>query len=447
VRPREWAGAAGSVVRRRRGLAGFLGGVAVGVALTALLGAVLPGLLHRHEGFEAGTLKILSGTDDSFGGQRQALIDQWNALGGGRPKAEVVTVAGGTDAVRDEMVARAQAGGDIDVYNLDVTLMAEFVHFDYLRPLDRDRVDLEGFLENPLRTCERDGKLWALPFNTDAALLYYRRDLLGDAPLPTSWAGITNRVEDVFAAAKAGPGAAARASLVAGYTGQFADYEGLSVNAFEAIWAAGGDVVDDHGNVVIDSAEAREGLQRLAIGFQPGNPQIILPESTGFQESEATQAFRDGKVIFMRNWPVRYRDLTGESGTPPVDFGVTRVPNRSVLGGQNLAVAAGSDQPRAAQELINFLTSPRSQQILFERGGFAATREIVYHDREVQEQYAYAETLLDAIKQARPRPDTPHYALFSKVFRQGVREALANGGQLPDGFAARLADALKGIGG
>jgi multiple sugar transport system substrate-binding protein len=194
-------------------------------------------------------------------------------------------------------------------------------------------------------------------------------------------------------------------------------------------------VVDRDGNVVIDSPEAREGLTRLAGGLRKGNPQVILPESTGFKEAESSQAFRDGKVIFMRNWPVWYQRLAGgESGHPVVPFGVTRVPGRSVLGGQNLAIAAHSKHPRAAQELIEFLTS-----------GFAATREIVYHDPEIKKAYPYADTLLDAVKQARLRPDTPYYAEFSRVFRQGVLKALANGGQLPDGFADQLARALKGV--
>ena len=435
-------GGAGSRVRWWSALAGFVAGAVAGAAVTALLGALLSGS-PRSGGYEPGTLKILSAVDDGFGNQRQALIDQWNGLGGGRPRAELVPVAGRADAVRDDMVHKAQnGGGDIDIYNLDVTEMAEFVHFNYLRPLDRDRVDLDGFLENPLHTCERDGKLWALPFNTDAALLYYRSDLLGDAPVPTSWAGIRNRIDDVFASRSGG---AARTALQAGYAGQFADYEGGSVNAFEAIWGAGGDVVDDKGNVVIDSPEAQEGLDRLVSGFQAGNPQVILGDSLRFREDEATQAFRDGQTVFMRNWPVEYWDLVGgESKQAPVQFKVARIPGPSVLGGQNLAIGAHSDQPRAAQELINFLTSARSQQILFEHGGFAATREVVYHDLDGR-QHPYAATLLDAVKHAKARPDTPYYALFSKVFREGIRALLAPNGRLPDGFSARLADALRGV--
>jgi multiple sugar transport system substrate-binding protein len=434
-----------AIIHRRTGRSGLVVGVVLGVAGTLLVSMCAVPALRTPQRWEPGRLVILSGTDDGFGDQRQALIDQWNALGD-RPDAEIRTISGGTTAQRAEMVEQAQAGGrDIDIYNLDVTLIAEFADFDYIRSLDEALVDSNGFLRGPLETCKRAGKLWALPFNTDAALLYYRTDLVRSVPPPTSWAGVTNAIEEVFA----DPGRR-HDGLVAGYAGQLADYEGLTVNAIEAIWAAGGEVVDGRGTVVVDTPEARDGLRRLASGLATGSPQVILPGSrdgeTG-NEFGTTQAFRTGQVVFMRNWPVAYRDLysAGESDRPAVPFGVARLPGRSVLGGQNLAIAANSDQPRAAQELIQFLTDARSQQILFERGGFAATREIVYLDPVVRAKFPYAATLLDAIKQADLRPVTPYYATFSEVFRRGVIHALANGGQLPDGFAAHLTDALKGI--
>ena len=426
---------------RHAGVAGFVAGAGAGILATVVIIVYVVPALRPGPRWEPGTLVILSGTDEGFGGQRQSLIDQWNALPD-RPDAEIIPIAGGTTAQRAEMVNYAQAGGrGVDIYNLDVTLIAEFADFGYLRSLDEATVDFDGFLPGPLRTCRRGDRLWALPVNTDAALLYYRTDLVPAGPAPTSWAGITNTIETVFTARRTDE------RLVAGYAGQLRDYEGLTVNAIEAIWAAGGEVVDDSGDVVVDSPEAREGLRRLASGLSAGNPQLVLPDSREHDESGSTQAFRDGRVVFMRNWPVAYRSLLagGESSAPAVPFNVARIPGRSVLGGQNLAVAATSDQPRAAQELIQFLTGPRSQQILFERGGFAATREVVYSDPAVRANFPYAGALLDAIQQADLRPVTPYYALFSEVFRQGVRQALTNGGELPPGFANRLANALKGI--
>lgn len=449
----RWAGAgitgaAGAIVTARRGHPGWfglVGGALAGIVLATLALVYLRPLLAGPDEPEPGELVVLSGRDDSVDGQRQALVDQWNLLHPDSP-ARIVELSGLADAQRSEMVARAQAGDRaVDVYNLDVTWMAEFRAAGYIRPLDPAGLDLSGFLDKPLQTCQDgDGRLWGLPFNTDAGLLFYRTDLVGNPP--TSWAGLTDAVQQVLSRPPAnGP--------LAGYTGQFADYEGLTVNALEAIWAAGGEVVDESGNVVIDSDEVRSALARLAQGLARSTPQLVLPESTGFDEPRSTQAFGEGKTVFMRNWPVAYRTLDAmRSADGAADgaaarhlaFDVARLPGPSVLGGQNLAIASKTKRPRAAQRLIEFLTSERSQQILFERGGFAATREIVYQDPVVRRQYRYAPILLQAIRAARPRPVLPRYAQFSEEFRRIVLAALGNGGQLPADAADRLRDARDG---
>lgn len=422
------------VVRRNWGWTGVGAGLAAGVALT-LFAVQVVAPRFAETGWESGELVVLSGADESAGGQRDQLISRWNAMGGGRPKARLETVEGDANQHRAEMVKRAQGDGPaVDIYNLDVILMEEFRRFGYIRELDESLVTgIEGFLANPMRTCrDSNGRLWALPFNTDAGLLYYRDDLEVEVGTLNSLPALGGAIRDVFAAGGA--------QLRAGYAGQLAEYEGLTVNALEAIWAAGGQVVDDDGDVVIDSPQARNGIKWLAEGLREGNPQIILPDSRTFAEPETAEAFAAGQVAFMRNWPVWHNWLMGK-----VSFQVAPVPGRSVLGGQNLAIAANSDQPRAAHALIDFLTGELSQQILFERGGLAATRASIYQDSAIQERYPYAGDLHAAINGADLRPRTAYYAAFSEVFARGIRDALDNGGELPANFADDLADALRGI--
>ena len=411
-------------------------GVAVGILLTILFTSGVQPLFRESQEWEKGKLIVLSGRDESQGGQRRALINQWNAEHPEQP-AEIVELSAEADGQRSEMVARAREKAEnADVYNLDVTWTAEFAQSGYLRPLST--VDTSGFLRRPLESCRYQGVLWALPFNTDAGLLFYRKDLVKDEPLV---------LDDISDTSTRALRAAADARLTAGYTGQLADYEGLTVNALELIWAEKGDVVDDTGKVVIDSDRTRRALRWLANGLKGEKP-VVSPESRSQNEQLSTQAFRDGRVVFMRNWPVAHRTLQvskGESaGRPGIDFEVTQLPGPSVLGGQNLAISAKSTRPRAAQALIEFLTGPRSQQLLFERGGLAATRGIVYQDSRVATEHPYARTLLKAIEDARLRPVTPYYSRFSDEFRSVVRYALDHDGELPAGAEQSLTNALQG---
>lgn len=412
-------------------------GLAVGVVLTILFtNSVAPVLFGEDTSWEKGKLVVLSGRDQSDDGQRRALISQWNAEHPEHP-AEIVELPLEADGQRSEMVARAREKAEnADVYNLDVTWTAEFAQSGYLRPLSG--IDTSGFLRQPLESCRYQNVLWALPFNTDAGLLFYRKDLVKGAPvdldeITTTWTRILRSAQD--------------ARLSAGYTGQLGDYEGLTVNALELIWAEKGEVVDETGKVVIDSERTRRALRWLAENLKGDKP-VVLPESRTHTEPLSTQAFRDGQVVFMRNWPVAHRSLTvnqAESpGRPAIDFQVAQFPGPTVLGGQNLAISAKSGKPRAAQALIEFLTSPRSQQLLFERGGLAATRGIVYQDTRVATEHPYARTLLKAIENARLRPTTPYYSRFSEEFRSIVRYAIDHDGALPSDAAESLTKALQG---
>jgi multiple sugar transport system substrate-binding protein len=403
-------------------------GIAVGV-VAALVATAVSGLVTDPDELEDGPIVILTGRDDSIGGQRQQLVNQWNLLHPQSP-ARIVELPALADAQRSEMLARAQSGrGDIDVFNLDVTWVTEFAENGYIQTLDATRIATSGFLDGPLETCRYRGVLKALPFSTDVGLLYYRSDLIDDPP--RTWEDLEEQVEAVRART---------GNDVDGYAGQFADYEGLTVNALEAVRGAGGSIVDDEGDVVVEDQRAAvaEGLERLRVIAPDGVPEL--------DEDGSIQLFQSGRAAFMRNWPRAYRSLAQDlEGAPAVEFGVAPLPGGSgVLGGQNLAVSADSTRPRAAQALIEFLTSERSQQIQFERGGLPATRAVVYSDQAVRERYPYVAILEEALTTAEPRPTQPHYARFSDVFRAAVTSYLRQGRPFADDLQAQLEAAAKG---
>jgi multiple sugar transport system substrate-binding protein len=372
------------------------------------------------DGPDDGPLTILSGRDQS-GGQRAALVAQWNLTYPNR-KARIVELPPNADAQRAEMLARAQsgAGNGVDVYNLDVTWTAEFAEAGYLRQLDeaaltRDQF-LAGFLKGPLRTCRYPrtegpdgsdtGPLWALPFNADVGLLYYNKQLLGSAPEPRTW----DEVEELAQQAQQGG--------VTGYIGQYGDYEGLAVTAQELVWSAGGELIDDEGQVMPDAEDFESGLQRLhAISPSKDRP---------FDEAASTRQFREGRTLFMRNWPIAHRDLYADTEKRPPEFEVIALPeNSGALGGQNLAVSASTSRYQDAVDLIKFLTDDARQTTLYRDGGLPATRTAAYTDAET-----LTMILPDALDKAHPRPTLPHYATLSESFRTTVAGFL-DSGKLP----------------
>lgn len=400
---------------------------------------------------EPGELVLMSAIDESPSDPRRIIIEQWNQAHPRNP-VQVENVSGEPDAQHAAMVANAKGDREpaADVYLLDVVWMTEFIEHDYLRPLDQTDLSTEDFLPNVLRTGtdlygHRDG-LWALPLNSDAGLLYYRTGVPGVGK-PTTWDDIHGPdAKETLTAARNTPGFERTTSRLEGATAaQLADEEVLTVTAFEAMWAAGGDVVNDDGRpifndnrdeVVFDPG-AQEGLKSLATAYRDTG--TFLPDADGMDEEKATVAFRNGRSVYLRNWPVAYDTLTTSEGRSSIGFEVTTLPGDSVLGGQNLAIAKNTGKPKAAQAFMEFMTSAASQLILFEAGGFAPTRDSAYANAT----RPYKDLLRGAVVSARPRPCLPYYTEFSKEFRRGITRALKNDGILEPDFAKALAKTAK----
>jgi multiple sugar transport system substrate-binding protein len=153
----------------------------------------------------------------------------------------------------------------------------------------------------------------------------------------------------------------------------------------------------------------------------------------------------------MRNWPVANDQLKQLAKQKPGGFDISgkfavRALPASVLGGQDLAVSRHTKKPKAAEALIQFLTSAASEIRLYRDGGLAPTRSAAYDDAGARAAHSgtFTDTLRAAVEGARLRPVTTHYQLFSSVFQNIVNKAIDNGGPLPPRANRDLANALDG---
>ena len=91
------------------------------------------------------------------------------------------------DKLRTEFQA---GGGDIDIIIGDVIWPAQFAVNGWVSDLSDRFTDTDAFLPGPMTAATYDGKVWAVPWYTDAGLLYYRQDLLDKAGFsepPETW--------------------------------------------------------------------------------------------------------------------------------------------------------------------------------------------------------------------------------------------------------------------
>ncbi|MFJ5293944.1 ABC transporter substrate-binding protein [Streptomyces sp. NPDC088348] len=372
-------------------------------------------------------------------GYLRPLLQGWNRTHPGE-KVTLVELPDSPDETHAQMVTDLRDGdrGRFDVLNIDVAWTSEFAAAGWLAPLDRSRFPLSSFLPRVVGTATYDNKLYAVPYVTNAGLLLYRKDILAKEglPPPRSWAELEHDAKTI--APKYG---------LDGYAGQFLPYEGLTVNAAEAVYSAGGTILGNEGErVTVNSRAAREGIGFLARGVREG---WIPKAALSYTEQESKQAFQDGHLLFLRNWPYSYVEASAKGSAVAGKVGAVPLPGpagrgASVLGGSNLAVNTRARHPDSAARLIAYLTGEHAQRLVLTRGALPPVRADLYQDPALIRRFPYLPTLRASVLAALPRPKSPHYDQVSLVVQAVVHDAMT-GRTTPSAAVRRLARELAAI--
>jgi multiple sugar transport system substrate-binding protein len=362
---------------------------------------------------DRGPITLVRGKDTT--GKLAPLLDRWNAAHPGE-RVTMLESPEKADDQRSILVQNAMARGHrFDVLALDLVWVPEFAARGWVLPLDGPDIDTDQFLPSAVRTGSYQGRRYAVPWNTNAALLYYRTDLVHKPP--STWDEL---IADCAIAREHGMGC---------YAGQYAQYEGLTVNVTEAIASAGGEITGRDGrDVLVDSPQARRGLQFLVDGFRNGN---IPADAITYKEEESRRAFQQGRLMFLRNWPYVYGTASrpGRDSVVRGRFSVAPLPGAtgpgiSTLGGYDLAVSAFSQHRRTAVDFIRYLTGEQAQRYLLGVMSLPPTYAALYDDRELRRRIPYLETLETALLTGRSRPATPRYEEVTLAVQRAAYQAL-----------------------
>ena len=356
---------------------------------------------------ESATGKVTLCLPKDVSGAFHKTIDAFNKES--EVEAELLELSESADEQRNQLITRAQAKSpECDVMGLDVIWTAEFANQGWAKDLtqvvEQRRAD---FIPSTLETAEYDGKHWALPHNSNAALLYYRTDAVNEPP--TTW-------EDTYALAGEHDGIV--------YQG--APYEGLTCVFLELLYSAGGEVLSDDGSAsAIDSDATREVLDFMVKGIQDGTASRGV---TTYMEEESRRFFESGRVTFMRNWPYAY--ALGNQSKIKGKFAITTLPGlggnpgAGVLGGTNLAISAYSENPGGALAVLNFFTGEVGQRLIGE-GATPPATTAAYDVESVRKAIGLPDEIRDAVGNAKPRPVSPVYPQISQAIYTNVNEALS----------------------
>ena len=397
-----------------------------GSALAAALGAAAA--CSRGDSGGGGTTADFSGTGqiayaqgkDFSAGMVQAHLDEWNEQ---NPDEQVtlIELSESADQQRQSLINNAQTQSDAyDVISVDVVWVAEFAANQWVLELPIDDLKNDDIIQPVWDAgCYMD-RLFAMPYVTDAPLMYYRKDFLAEAgvtEVPTTWDGIKSAVDAV----RALPGH----ESIGGFGGQFAKYEGLTCCAAEFIHTAGGDFFDDQNQVIVNSPESVKGLQNLMDGFKDG---YIPGDAREWKEEDSRNAFEDGNLVFQRQWPFQYannlenlgEDKFGVAALPSID-GKSYVPT---LGGHYCGVSAFSKNKATALKFIQWWTAKESEQYRLDKQANAPILGSLYEDAEMIQKYPYLPTLRASLDAAEARPKAVAYGDVTAAIQDAIYPAI-----------------------
>jgi multiple sugar transport system substrate-binding protein len=343
------------------------------------------------------------------------LLDKWNTA---HPDEKVTfkEQSDEADQQHDDLVQHFQAKDvEYDVVSVDVVWTAEFAAKGWLQPLkDSFALDTGPLLPATVKTATYNDTLYAAPVTSDGGMLYYRKDLVPNPP--KTW-------DEMM-----GMCSIADKNNMDCYAGQFQKYEGLTVNAAEAINTAGGVIVGADGKTPsVTTPEAAKGLGRLSEAYANGN---IPKQAITYTEEEGRNSFQAGKLLFLRQWPYVYSLASSEGGSKVKGkFDVAPLPGESgpgasSLGGHNAAMSAYSDHKATALDFLKFLQTEETQKWFVTQGSNAPALAALYDDQALIKEQPYLPTLKTSILNAVPRPVTPFYPAVTKAVQDNAYAAI-----------------------
>lgn len=367
--------------------------------------------------------------DEKSGAFRDA-VRLCTAQADGRYRIRITPLPADADQQREQLVRRLAARDrDIDIVGMDVIWTAEFAQAGWILPWREAQAAeaITGMLPAAVKSAVYQGRLWAVPFTTNAQLLWYRKDKVD---VPATWDELIEAAEafDV-------PGALQM---------QGQRYEGLTVFFISLLASAGGTVLDhDDTEVSLEAVPTRRALELLK---RIGNSPAADPALSTAREDQSRLAFETGKPVFMVNysyvWPSARQNapaVAGQMGWMRWPAVVDGLPGRVTIGGINLGIGAYTRHADMAFEAARCLASEPNQINAAQKGGLPPTIEALYRTPEVRARFPMADTLLATLQNAVQRPRTPFYYDLSLAISHTLHPLKDID---PDADAVRLREAV-----
>jgi multiple sugar transport system substrate-binding protein len=360
--------------------------------------------------------------------------------------------------------------GQFDVVSLPYEFLGAFAENAWLTPIDDRLADSAsfqpGFDPAGIIPALQDasavwaGQTYGMPSNSAVMMMFYRKDLLEDPAeqaafaeqygyelgVPQTWQQFRDVAEFFDRAA---------GETLAGET-LAQDFAGVAMTGKRHVatvlewlnygWTHGGGILDEAGELVIDSPESVAGLDYM-VGLtefaQPGFTNATWDETTAtLQQGLAALSITWGDTAGAMESPDQSAVL-GKMGYASIPVLAEGDPRLAHLGSWTYTIPASTDAPDAAWLFLQWALSDEVQKELGARGGLPALTS-VFEDPELVEALPYWNQELVSLSEARSRPRIPEWGAISDVLQEDISNAISGQAAPADALAA-AGEELRGI--
>jgi lactose/L-arabinose transport system substrate-binding protein len=356
-----------------------------------------------------------------------------------------------TDLYQKYLISSNTGDAVPDIVALESTNLSQMVQIDSLLDIT-SRVQPYKDKMNAYKweDATKNGKIYAMPWDSGPVVMFYRNDLFAKAGLPTDPKEVSQKIQtwdDYYQAAK----------LIKEKTGvmMYGDSKTNSSNrVFESMmWQRGLWYIDKQGKVSVDKPEVKEIADYLV---------KMQKEGYVFDARANTDAWgnaiKDGKIatIVGGSW----HDAIIEGQYAPNDKGkwsVTTMPKWSKddkytganQGGSNMAINKNSKHPEEAWKFIEFMLGKESSQLkMMSKAGLFPSLSTAYSDPAINEPSPYfnnqpiRQVYAESLKQTFPLAYTSDFPLANKLMTDVWSKIFLNN-ESSDKALKAMADELR----
>ena len=336
-------------------------------------------------------------------GSFQTAASNCSKASGGKYDIKINFLSTSSDQQRVSLVRRLAANdSSIDILAMDVDWTAEFATAKWIVPVPSQLAqqirtqDLKG----PVQTATVNGRLWAVPLNSNTQLLWYRKDLVPHPP--KTW---NQMIDDAEQLAKQG-----KPHYI---EEQGAQYEGLTVWFNSMVNSAGGQIITGDNKVVI----GKPAVVGATIMRRLANSVAADPSLNVTMEGQSDTAFDQGKAAFEINYPFVWQSAKATNPAVAKNMGYAPFPQvtpgrtpRVSIGGYNLGISSHSKHPDLAFQAAQCLIQPANQTRNAVKGGLAPVAASIYDQPAFAKAYPFHELIKQQLQTYGLRPQTAAYA-------------------------------------